>query len=63
MKHYILAKFKDRADTERLFSEVKTVFLSTFIKNYADNIRFELYVQHSDTVETARKENTRKIAF
>ena len=29
MKHYILAKFKDREDTERLFSEIKALFERT----------------------------------
>ena len=29
MKHYILAKFKDRADTERLFPEIKALFERT----------------------------------
>ena len=29
MKHYILAKFKDKADTERLFPEVKEIFERT----------------------------------
>ena len=26
MKHYIIAKFKDRKDTERLFPEIKALF-------------------------------------
>ena len=29
MKHYILAKFKDNADTERLYFEIKTLFERT----------------------------------
>ncbi|MBP5404526.1 MAG: Dabb family protein [Clostridia bacterium] len=29
MKHYILAKFKDRSDTERLFPEIKALFERT----------------------------------
>ena len=29
MKHYILAKFKDRADTERLYPEIKALFERT----------------------------------
>ena len=29
MKHYIIAKFKDRADTERLLPEIKALFEKT----------------------------------
>lgn len=29
MKHYIIAKFKDRDDTERFFSEIKALFQKT----------------------------------
>ena len=44
-----------------LYDEIKTVFSSRFIIDYASNIQFELYVQFSDTVETANKSNTVKI--
>lgn len=46
---------------QTLYEEIKTVFSSRFIKNYASNIQFDLYVQFSDTVETANKNNTVKI--
>ena len=29
MKHYILAKFKDKSDTERLYPEIKALFEKT----------------------------------
>ena len=44
-----------------LFDEIKTVFSSRFIKDHASNIQFELYVQFSNTVETANRTNTVRI--
>lgn len=46
---------------DQLYDEIKTVFSSDFVKKYASNITLELFVQHSDTVETASGNNTKMI--
>lgn len=52
---------KDIKDTvDKLYEEIKNVFNSDFIKNI-ENIQFELYVQYSDTPESANRDNTRRV--
>ena len=38
MKHYILAKFRDRDDTERLFPEIKELFRGTLALDGVENV-------------------------
>ena len=38
MKHYILAKFRDRDDTERLFPEIKELFRRTLALDGVENV-------------------------
>ena len=45
---------------DQLYCEIKTVFSSDFVKRYASNIQFELFVQFSKTVETASRTNTKE---
>lgn len=44
---------------ELLIEEAQIIF--KFISGYATNISFELYIQHSDTVETSTKDNVKRI--
>lgn len=47
----------------QLYKEIETVFNCQIIKENIKNITLELYVQFSDKVETATKNNVRKITF
>lgn len=39
MKHYIIAKFKDREDTEKLLPEIKALFQKTLDLKGVGNVR------------------------
>lgn len=39
MKHYIIAKFKDREDTEKLLPEIKALFQKTLDLKRVGNVR------------------------